>query len=496
MGVRAALGAERTRLVRQMLTEALLLAGGGGILGVLLAWEIVRVLVRLNPGGIPRMEETSLDPRVLLFMAGITVLTGLLFGLLPALAASRVNLTALLKQAGTRGIAGSSIGLRGGLIVTEVALSVILLAGAGLLIRSYLKVLSVGAGFQQSTVTMRLTMFQNQNYQTPRRQSALFRRLLGQIGGLPGVEVAGAVSAVPLSHHESVTFLEVRGYPNRKDQTVDARWATGGYFGAMGIRLLAGRFLNDDDTRQRAQVVVSRSFRDLYFAGRDPIGQQIRLGGAQATVWSRIVGVVEDVRHSSLEQAPRPMVYEAFWGGFTNEGTLTIRANGPPCGVVPLVRGALRGIDPALALEDVRTMGDLVSEAVSRRRFQTAVLAGFAAVAVLLALVGLYGLMAYAVKHRTAEVGIRMALGASRRQVLGMVLRQGLGLVGAGLALGIGGALALTHVVAAWLFGVPAADPVTFLAVPALILLTSAGACLVPAWRATRIDPVNALRWE
>jgi predicted permease len=464
------------------------------MLGVALAWAAVRATVRLNPGGIPRLDETSIDLRVLLFTAGVTLLTGLLFGLLPSLAASRVNLSALLKHSGTRGIAGASNGGRGVLIVTEVALAVILLAGAGLLIRSYLKLQAVDTGFRGGTVTMRLIL--GQDYLTPQQRADLFQRLIGLVRTLPGVQAAGAVNGVPLSHYESITFLEVKGYPNRKDQMVDGRLATAGYFEAMGIRLLAGRFLNDDDARQRPlPVVVSRSFQNLYFGGKDAVGRQIRMGGDRSP-WSTVVGVVEDVRHTRLEQAPKPVAYDSFWRSVRNQATLTIRANVPPDPVASSIRGVVRSLDPAIALEDVRTMGDLVSEAGSPRRFQTVVLAGFAAVAVALALVGLYGLMAFTVKHRTAEVGIRMALGASRSQVLGMVLRKGLDLVIAGLGLGIAVALALTRVVAAWLFGVAATDPLTFLAVPVLILLTGMCACLVPAWKATRIDPVNALRCE
>jgi len=494
MGVRTALGAERVRLVRQMLTEALLLAAGGGALGVLLALGGIRVLVRLNPGEIPRMDETSLDIRVLLFSAGITFVTGLLFGLLPALAASRVDVTALLKQ-GTRSITGPSKRLRSGLIVTEVALAVILLAGAGLLVRSYLNVLSVDTGFSASTLTMELRL--DANYRTPGQRAALFRNLIGRIRTLPGVQSAGLVSAAPLSHHESITFVEVKGYPNRKDQTTDARSAGGGYFEAMDIHLLAGRFFTDDDaTRKPPVVVVSRSFADLYFRGREAVGGQIRTGGRADAPWYTITGVVADVRHWSTEQAPKPTFYRPFFAEVDGHATLAIRSTLPPDRVTASVRGAVRSVDPTLALEQIRTMEQRVMESNNRRRFQTLVLAVFAAAAVFLALVGLYGLMAFAVKQRTAEVGLRLALGASRCQVLTMVLRQGLGLVAAGLALGLAAALPLTRVVAAWLYGVKAEDPLTFAAVPVMLLAVGLAACAIPAWKATRIDPVTALRYE
>lgn len=493
MGVRTALGAERVRLVRQMLTEALLLAAGGGALGVLLALGAIRAMVRLNPGEIPRLDETSLDILVLLFSAGITLVTGLLFGLLPAIAASRVDVSALLKQ-GTRSIASPSKRLRSGLIVTEVALAVVLLAAAGLLLRSYLNVLSVDTGFSASTLTMELRL--DADYRTREQRAAIFRNLIGQIRNLPGVQSAGIVTAPPLSHHESITFVEVKGYPNRKDQMTDARSASGGYFEAMGIRLLAGRFFTDyDATRKPPVVVVSRSFADLYFRGQEAVGGQIRTGGGSDAPWYTVAGVVADVRHSSTEQAPKPAFYAPFAEDY-DRATLAIRSTLPPDRVTASVRGAVRTLDPALALEQIRTMEQRVTESNSRRRFQTLVLAVFAAAAVFLALVGLYGLMAYAVKQRTAEVGLRLALGASRGQVLAMVLRQGLGLVAAGLALGLAAALPLTRVVAAWLYGVKAVDPLTFVAVPGMLLVVGLAACAIPAWKATCIDPVSALRYE
>ena len=277
MGVRTALGAERVRLVRQMLTEALLLAAGGGALGVLLAMGAIRAMVRTNPGEIPRLEETSLDVRVLLFSAGITIATGLLFGLLPALAASRVDVTALLKQ-GARSIAGPSKRLRSALIVTEVALAVILLAAAGLLVRSYLNVLSVDTGFNSSTLTMGLPL--DAKYRTPEQGMALYRSLIGRIRNLPGIQEAGMVSALPLSHRESITFVEVKGYANRKDQMTNARSASGGYFEAMGIRLLAGRFLTDDDSgAETAGGGGEPELRGSLFPRAGAVGGEIRTGG-------------------------------------------------------------------------------------------------------------------------------------------------------------------------------------------------------------------------
>ena len=486
MGIRTALGAERARLIRQMLTEAVLLSLGGGVLGIGIAYAAVRVVIRLHPGDIPRLDETSLDARVLLFTGAASLLTGLAFGLLPALAASRVNISNLLKQGGGRGIAGTSNRLRNGLIVTEVALSVILLAAAGLLIRSYMKVQSVDTGFASSTVTMPLRL--DDRYDTPQKRSSYFQSLLDQVKRLPAVTSSGFVSALPLSHRESMSTLEIKGHVVSKDQVVDSRTATVPYFESMGIRLVEGRFFGPAD------IVVSQSFAKTYFAGEPAIGQQLHIGEDASGPWHTVVGVVSDVRHTSLEEKPRPMVYQPFFPFAPSPAYLTVRAAIPPDQLLASISKIVRGIDPAIALEHAGTMRQLVDEATSRRRFQTIVLTVFAGTAVFLALVGLYGLMAYAVKQRTAEIGIRIALGASAPQILGMVLGKGLSLVAVGLAIGLAGALAITRLGTSWLFGISAADPVTFVLVTALILVVALGACLIPAWKATRIDPMTALR--
>jgi predicted permease len=492
MGIRTALGAERARLVRQMLTEAVLLALGGGALGLAIAYAALRVVMRVHPGDIPRLNETSLDARVLLFTAAASLLTGLLFGLLPALTASRVNVISLLKQGGNKGIAGTSNRLRNGLIITEVALSVILLAGAGLLIRSYLKVQAVDTGFAPSTFTVPLRL--DDRYDSPQKAEAFFRNLTGQVTRLPGVQEAGLVTALPLSHRESISTIEIKGHVLKKDQTANSRAATVSYFQSMGIRLLEGRFFSDEAvTGHPDEVVVSQSFAKSFFAGEPAIGQQIREGGPP---WHPVVGVVADVRHSSLEEIPLPTLYRPFFPSAQSPAYLTVRAAVPEEQLAASIGKIVRSLDPSIELEHAGTMRQLMSEATSRRRFQTVVLSVFAAVAVFLALVGLYGLMAYAVKQRTAEIGIRIALGAPASRVLGMVVRKGLALVAIGLALGLAGAAAVTRLGVSLLYGVSAADPLTFLLVPVLIFVVALVACLIPAWKATRIDPITALRYD
>jgi predicted permease len=491
MGVRSALGAARARLMRQMLTESAMLGVGGAALGTLAAFAILRAVAKLNPGDIPRLEEASLDGRVLVFTLGVSLLTGLLAGVAPALFASRVRVSELLRQGGGRGSVGGPARARNALVMIEVALSVALLTGAGLLIRSYLNLQNQDNGYAASTLTMRLAI--GQNGRTRPQMAALFQRINARVRALPGVQAAGAIDALPLVSRESLGFLEVEGYANRAGQTANSWNVSGDYFRAMQIRLLAGRFLNDADVgAQPKAVAISQAFARLYFNGRPAVGARIKIGGdgAMQVPWSTIVGVVADVRHSGLERPPAPTVYAA--SQFAD--TLAVRGSLPPGAMAATIRKSLHDMDPSIALADIRTMDDRISEATSRRRFPTTLLAAFAAIAVALALAGLYGLLSYSVRQRTAEIGLRAALGASRADVVGMVVRQGLTLVALGLAVGLAAAMALSSLIAKWLYGVRAGDLSTFVAVSAFILAVGALACAIPAWKAAKVDPATALR--
>ena len=490
LGMRATLGASRGRMIRQMLAESLLLGLGGGCVGVILAGFLVHGLLRMNPGNIPRLENASLDPRVLFFCVALSILTSLLFGTLPALAASRINLAEFLKSGGSRGTVGSHTRLRDGLIVGEIGLVVILLAGAGLLLRSYVNVMSIDAGFAPSTVSLRVDV--DARYQL-QRLGTLFRSLIGKIGSLPGIEEVGVIDGLPLAPYENYTVLSVNGYANRPNQLVSVREASANYFSAMRTPLLQGRFFNDAESAgQNPAVMVNKAFADTYFVGRNPIGQRIGLH-APHPYWCTIVGVVANQR-SKLEDGATPTTYHPFVG--ERSAYLVIRSQLPPKAVSSMVGTSLRTLEPDLVASDFYTMGELFSGAAAQRRFQATMLTAFAAIAMLLGMVGIYGLLAYSVKQRTAEIGLRIALGASRQRVLGMIVRQGLQLAVIGVMLGLAGALTLTRILASSLYGVSAFDPLTFAAAPALLLLVAIAACLIPAMRAASVDPMRTLRYE
>lgn len=495
MGVRTALGAPRSRLVRQILTESLLLSFTGGALGALLCVAAVRVLARMNPGDIPRFDEISIDWRVLLFALLISVITGVVFGAFPARASARANIVDLLREGGGRGIAGASARVRYVLVVADVALAVVLLGGAVLFIRSYLYVQGEEKGFAPSTLTMSLAA-DLQSRVPPARLMAMSRTALERVAALPGVVSAGATNTLPLSHQERTSTFRVEGYDNRPNQTAGWRRVAGDFFGAMQIPLIAGRYLTPDDMPDRPTpvpraVVVNETFARVYFYGRSALGGHVQRG-APGVVWSTIVGVVADVRHSNLETPPTPTLYEPS----SDVSSLAIRTTLPPDAMISAVRHAVRESGLPFLLADIQTMRERTSEAEARRRFQTVLLAAFAGIAVFLALVGLYGLLSYAVRQRTAEIGVRMALGAQRSQVVGMVLRHGLMLTAAGLLIGLPLASTLARWSASPIYGIHVLDPVTFIAVPVLMMAAAALACVLPAWKASQVDPVSSLRHQ
>jgi predicted permease len=490
LGVRVALGAGRRRIIRQLLTESLLIGVAAGVIGVGLASIFLRFLPLLDPGNIPRLNQASLDVRVMLFTILVALLTSILTGILPALAVSRVSPGVVLAAGSSGNVAGVHGRSQSTLIVVEAALVVVLLACAGLLIRSYINVESVDTGFSQSTVTVNIGL--DPRYSQPQQRRAFFKNFIGKVAALPGVSAAGAVSYLPLSNSESLGYIWVDGFANSKDQMAEGRGVTPQYFAAMSIPLIAGRYFTEaDDSNAGKPIIINQRFAQLYFAHRNPLGGRIRQEDNQ---WSTIVGVVADVRHSSLEETPQPQMYGPSYD--LNGAYIAVRSLLPRSTVASELRSTLKAIDPGLPFGDVRTMGDLVSEATARRRFQTSLLTVFAAIALLLALVGLYGLMAYSVSRRTRELGIRMALGAQRTDVMLLVLKRAALLLGLGLVSGLACSWIATRAIKAFLFGVGEHDPATILLVCILLAVCGLVAALIPARRAASINPMQALRTE
>jgi predicted permease len=491
LGVRAALGAGRSRMVRQLLTEALLIGIAGAVVGIALAFAFLRVLPRLDPGNIPRLNESSIDLRVLLFATGTALITSVFMGLLPAASVVRIELTEFLRTHAVQGRSAGHSRIQSLLIVGQTALVVVLLAGAGLLIRSYINVVNVDTGFSQATVTFHLSL--DDRYKPGPPQAAFSRNFIARLSELPGVQAMGAVNNLPLTNSESLTILWVDGYPNKEYQQSEGRMITPQYFSAMNIPLIAGRSFTDADTTGNRPTIINKKFEDTYFPDRNPIGRRISTDEKHEH-WATIVGVVADVRHTSLEEEPQPQMYNAAYD--FSDAYFTVRSTQPPSIVASEIRSTLKSIDPSLAVTDLHTMGDLVSQASARRRFQTSLLTAFAGIALVLALVGLYGLMTYSVNRRTREVGIRMALGAQRIDVLLLMLRSAGVLVGAGLAVGLIAAWIATRFLQSFLFGVSGHDPATIVAVSTLLLTCGLVAAFVPARRAASTEPMQALRTE
>ncbi len=497
MSVRAALGASRGRLVRQMLAECVCLAGAAGVAGLGVAWVAIRVLLRLEAGNMPRMEETAVDGRVLLFAIAVSAGTVALFGLGPAVAATRGSLNEALKRGSGRRVWGGESKLQRGLMVGEVALTMVLLVGAGLLLRSFLNLQGVSKGFDaRSTVTMSVRL--DGRYGGMEKQNAFFHDLVERTQRLPGVEAVGAINLLPLAGGESLSTVQVEEKAFDGKTLFEERAVTPDYFRAMGIQLVQGRsFMEGDRVGAPRVAIVSRSLARTYFPGGDAIGKRLKDGDAQGNaVWWTIVGMVDDVRMRNLEETPPMQVYRPLWQLGGNRVSVVVRSAGDVGQVARGVEGVVREMDPAIAVAGIATMGKLVSGAEAGRRFQTGLVTAFGGISLFLALVGLYGLVSYSVEQRTGEIGIRMALGAGQGSVVRLFLKEAAGVAGIGIVLGMLGAMGAARLMASLLYQVKPEDPVTLAGAAVLFFAVALGACVVPSQRATRVDPVVALRAE
>jgi putative ABC transport system permease protein len=505
IAIRSALGARGRHLLRQLLTESILLALLAGVVGVLLATWGTTALVALSPDSLPRAREIGFDWRVLAFTGGIALTTGIVFGLVPALWGPRVQLTDALKE-GTRGTTSGGGRLRKSLVVIEVALSVVLLVGAGLMLRSFSRLRSVNPGFRTDhALTLRVSLPVPNGQISAADENRFvnfFDRTLERLNELPGVTAVGASNMIPLDGNGTDRLIEIEGYiPRDKSDMPDAqnRQVTPGWFSAMGIPLVTGRLVErSDDEKAPRIVVVNETFIKRFFPNGDAIGKRIRLGKLTADFpWATIVGVVGDVRGFALDEPPQPTMY---WPVAQIRATpslaIVVRTQSDPNSLASPVRDAIAQIDSAQPIYDMQTLDQLVSKSLGQRRFTLTLMVLFGVIALVLSSIGIYGVMAFAVTQRTQEIGIRMALGASAMDVLKMVVGSGMLLAVIGVAVGLIGAFAVTRLMASLLFGVSPTDLVTFGLVTAGLLLVALLACYIPARRATKVDPLIALRYE
>ena len=501
LAVRAALGAGRGRIVRQLLAESLVLAAAGGVGGLLLAWWALNLLRAVVAEKLPiqRLEAVGVDGWMLAFTLGASILSGVLFGIVPALTASGPALNDALRDGGRSGSTARGNRVRAAFVVTEIALALMLLVGAGLLIRSFMHVLNTNPGFEsERTITMDVAV-PGSRYPEATNRIEFFTRLLDRASALPGVHAAGAISFLPLAGMGAATAYEVVGQPpppKGEDHVCDVRVATNGYFEALRIPLLRGRWFNENDANDvKNRVIINEAMARRHWPGEDPIGKRIKVYWND-TREDEIIGVVGDVRQTTLEEAPRATNYWPYARFPYNGMTLTIRTAGDPTSIVRSVVAIVRDQDPQLAVADIRTMEQVVSDSIAERRLTMTMLTVFAAAALILAAVGIYGLIAYSVTQRTQEIGIRMALGAQRAHVMRMVVGHALLLSAIGIALGAVGAAVLTRLMDRLLFDVRPSDPLTFVAVAGLLAIVAAAASYIPGRRAARVDPIVALRAE
>ena len=482
----------------------MLLSCFGGALGLLLAYWGLKLLVAVSPDNIPRLNEIAVDSRVLVFTIIISFVTGIIFGLVPALQSSKPDLNATLKEGG-RGakVGGSSRVVRNLFVIAEVALSLVLLIGAGLMIKSFMRLQNVTPGFRtENILTLRLQLPRSK-YRDEAQRAAFYKQLEERLRTLPGVESVGAINFLQLAGQRSATGFTIVGRPEPppgEHPVTDVRVVTPGYFNAMAIPLIQGRLLDERDTAQSSRVLlINETMARLYWPDEDPLGKRISVN------WSNpgedeIVGVVGDIRDMGLNLEVKPTIYWPHARDSYAFMNIVLHTRSDPKGLALAAQNEVRAIDPEQPVADIRTMEDVLSDSISRQRFNMLLFVIFASVALVLAVVGIYGVIAYSVNQRTHEIGIRMALGAQTVDILKMVIGQSMLLTGIGLAIGIGGAVVLSllisNLMSSLLFEVGATDVTTFLLVSLVLAAAAMVATVFPARRATKVDPMVALRYE
>jgi putative ABC transport system permease protein len=502
IAVRTALGAGRGRVVRQLLTESILLATAGGLTGLVFAWLSFSFLKQIIPDSMASNAGVKIDARIFGFTLLLSLLTGIVFGLAPALQAAKVDLNEALKSGGRTGTGSGHRRLRGALVVTEIALALVLLVGAGLLIQTFLKLRALDIGVNPENVLTLRTQLPRSKYGELPKRTAFYQQVLERVRALPGVTAAGYTTAVPLTWKGGTSGFTVEGKEQGPGQDANNRQVTAGYLETMGVKLRQGRFFDEhDDAQSQPAAIINETMARQYWPGENAVGKRFKLGGTDSTSPLRtVIGVVGDVKEMGLEAPPKAEMFFPFqhlpdmlWN---MPRDLTVRTTGNPMSLVASVRQAVWSVDPAQPISNVRTMDEILSEEVAQRRIGMTLLAAFAALALLLASLGIYGVLSYAVTQRTQEIGIRMALGANRQAVLRLVMADGMRLAVAGVAIGLGLSFALTRLMTGLLFGVSASDPRTLAGVTLLLTAVALVACYVPARRATKVDPMIALRYE
>jgi predicted permease len=506
IALRAAIGASRVRLVRQFVVESLVVAALACAAGVALAWAGLRLILAFAPDDIPRLERAALDPQALAFAAGVSTLTVFLFGLVPALHASKPDLNAPLKEMARSATGGALRGrLRGALVVTEIALALVLLVGAGLLGRSFMRLIEVDPGFAVERVVA-LQVFVWDRYDSPEKRANYVDEVISRVSTVPGVEAAGVTTALPFLESSAMTsypFL-VEGRPapaTGAEPTVFVTVADAGYFEVTGVPLVAGRSFDSRDTSRASPVVmINETMARRHWPGENPVGAKVMFasagrGGRPATVYE-IVGVVGDLRHEGLDREPHSELFRPYAQSQSGSIIFAVRTSADPATLIPTLKARLWEVNATQPIYNASAAGDLVSASLRTRRFSLTLVGFFAVVALALAVVGIYGVMSYVTSHRTREIGVRMAFGAQKADVVRLILGEGARMTLAGVCLGLLGSLALTRYLTSMLFGVAPYDAQTFVAVSALLVAVALLACYLPARRATKLDPMTVLRSE